>query len=135
MQIRYCQIAATRTSRSGFPFPAGAQGLLVPQRRGPGRICLLLSRGTRAKINDFYVIPAKRRRGLGSWLVGAVTEVTDGLGIERIDLSVRRDNPGALRFWESQGFMIGHHELTQFRDPHRRVGFRGALSSDFAEEA
>ena len=58
----------------------------------------------------------------------------DGLGIERIDLNVRRDNPSALKFWESQDFMIGHHELTQYRDPHKRIGIRGALSSDFAEE-
>lgn len=91
--------------------------------------------GTRAKINDFYVVPAKRRQGLGSWLARAVTEETDGLGVERIDLSVRRDNPRALTFWESQGFMIGHHQLTQYRDPQRGIGFRGALSSDFAEEA
>ena len=90
--------------------------------------------GTSAKINDFYVVPAQRREGIGSFLVQAVTEITDGLGIDRIDLNVRRDNPSALTFWESQGFMIGHHELTQYRDPHKRIGFRGALSSDFAEE-
>ncbi len=90
--------------------------------------------GTSAKINDFYVVPAQRREGIGSFLVQAVTEITDGLGIDRIDLNVRRDNPSALTFWESQGFMIGHYELTQYRDPHKRIGFRGALSSDFAEE-
>ncbi len=89
---------------------------------------------TSAKINDFYVVPAKRREGVGSFLVGAVTEITDDLGVDRIDLSVRRDNPGALKFWESQGFMIGHHELIQYRDPHKGIGFRGALSSDLDEE-
>ena len=89
--------------------------------------------GTNAKINDFYVVPSRRREGIGSFLVQTVTEITDSLGVDRIDLNVRRDNPNALKFWESQGFMIGHHELTQFRDPDERIGFRGALSSDFAE--
>ena len=67
-------------------------------------------------------------------MVRAVTEITDGLGVDRIDLNVRRDNPSALTFWESQGFMIAGHELTQYRDPHKDIGFRGALSSDFTEE-
>ena len=87
--------------------------------------------GTRAEINDFYVVPAKRRRGIGTFLVKSTIEITDSLGIGRIDLNVRRDNPEALKFWEAQGFMIGHYELIQYRDPKKRVGFLGALSSDF----
>jgi len=90
--------------------------------------------GITAKINDFYVIPSRRRSGVGSFLLRSAIEVTDSLGIEQIDLNVRRDNPDALKFWESQGFMIGHYELTQYRDPDKRVGFRGALSSDFVDE-
>ena len=87
--------------------------------------------GTRAEINDFYVVPAKRRRGIGTFLVKSTIEITDSLGIGRIDLNVRRDNPEALKFWEAQGFMIGHYELIQYRDPKKRVGFLGSLSSDF----
>jgi len=87
--------------------------------------------GTRAEINDFYVVPAKRRRGIGTFLVKSTIEITDSLGIGRIDLNVRRDNPEALKFWEAQGFMIGHYELIQYRAPKKRVGFLGALSSDF----
>ncbi len=87
--------------------------------------------GTRAEINDFYVVPARRRRGIGTFLVKSAIEITDSLGIDRIDLNVRRDNPEALKFWEAQGFMIGHYELIQYRDPKKRVGFLGALSSDF----
>lgn len=89
--------------------------------------------GKTAKVNDFYVVPSRRRQGLGARLVEAVRETTDGMGIERLDLNVRRDNPAALKFWESQGFMIGHYELTQYRDPAKRIGFLGALSSDFAD--
>ena len=87
--------------------------------------------GTRAEINDFYVVPAKRRRGIGTFMVKSAIEITDSLGVDRIDLNVRRDNPEALKFWEAQGFMIGHYELIQYRDPKKRVGFLGALSSDF----
>jgi len=87
--------------------------------------------GTRAEINDFYVVPARRRRGIGTFLVKSAIETTDSLGVDRIDLNVRRDNPEALKFWEAQGFMIGHYELIQYRDPKKRVGFLGALSSDF----
>ena len=87
--------------------------------------------GTRAEINDFYVVPARRRRGIGTFLVKSAIEITDSLGVDRIDLNVRRDNPEALKFWEAQGFMIGHYELIQYRDPKKRVGFLGALSSDF----
>ena len=87
--------------------------------------------GTRAEINDFYVVPARRRRGIGTFLVKSTIEITDSLGVDRIDLNVRRDNPEALKFWEAQGFMIGHYELIQYRNPKKRVGFLGALSSDF----
>ena len=90
--------------------------------------------GATAKINDFYVVPVRRRMGIGSFLLKSAIEITDSLGVERVDLNVRRDNPKALKFWESQGFMIGHYEMTQYRDPDKRVGFRGALSSDFANE-
>lgn len=87
--------------------------------------------GIRAEINDFYVVPARRRRGIGTFLVKSTIEITDSLGVDRIDLNVRRDNPEALKFWEAQGFMIGHYELIQYRDPEKRVRFLGALSSDF----
>ena len=87
-----------------------------------------------ATINDFYVVQKQRRRGYGSLLVESARSITDDMGIEMLDLHVRRDNPVALKFWESQGFMIGHYELTQYRDPEKRIGFQGALSSDFSNE-
>lgn len=87
--------------------------------------------GTRAEINDFYVVPARRRRGIGTFMVKSAIEITDSLGVDRINLNVRRDNPEALKFWEAQGFMIGHYELIQYRNPEKRVGYLGALSSDF----
>jgi len=87
--------------------------------------------GKRATITDFYVDTADRRKGFGRAMVRAVVAVFDSLSVEELTLTVRRDTPGALAFWEANGFMIGHHELKQFRDPTTGRAFLGALSSDF----
>ena len=136
LQIQYGhQIVAMRISQIVFPLSSPEPRVFWCLSEGsPVGFVSFSVIGTSAKINDLYVVPAQRRKGIGSFLVRAVFEITDGLGVERIDLNVRRDNPSALAFWESKGFMIGHHELTQYRNPHKRIGFRGALSSDFAEE-
>ena len=44
--------------------------------------------GASAKINDFYVVPSKRRRGIGTFLVKSAIEITDSMGVDRIDLNV-----------------------------------------------
>lgn len=85
----------------------------------------------RAEIEDFYIIPEERRQGNGSEIMRAVFRHFDSLGIEQVDLTVRRDNPNALAFWESQGFMLAKYHLRQYRDPNTGTAFRGALSSDF----
>ena len=87
--------------------------------------------GKRATITDFYVDRGERRKGVGRAMVRAVLAVFDGLGMEEVTLGVRRDTAGALAFWQANGFMIGHYELKQFRDPSTGRAFCGALSSDF----
>tara|TARA_Y100000588_G_scaffold15629_1_gene16677 strand:- start:2107 stop:2364 length:258 start_codon:yes stop_codon:yes gene_type:complete len=72
--------------------------------------------------------------GLGRFWCDRRRRLPTSLGVERIDLDVRRDNPKVLNFWETQDFVIGHYELSQYRDPEKGIGFRGALSSDFADE-
>jgi ribosomal protein S18 acetylase RimI-like enzyme len=84
----------------------------------------------RARINNFYVVPEKRRRGHGSAVVRWLFSYMDGEGVERIDLDVRRDNPGALAFWQAQGFGVAAYRLRQYRAPERGTAFAGALSSD-----
>ena len=123
-----------RISQIDFPFPVPSQGYSGVSAKDR-RLDLLQfpSAAPTQRSTTFTLFLSRRREGIGSFLVQTVTEITDSLGVDRIDLNVRRDNPNALKFWESQGFMIGHHELTQFRDPDERIGFRGALSSDFAE--
>ncbi|MBV7330555.1 hypothetical protein KFU94_20385 [Chloroflexi bacterium TSY] len=53
------------------------------------------------------------------------------MGIEQIELNVRRDNPEALAFWQAQGFRIALYQMRQYRDPQTGQSFIGALSSDF----
>ncbi len=85
-----------------------------------------------AFIEDFYILPAVRRKGHGRAAVLTLYAQLDALGVTQVDLSVRRDTPQALAFWEAQGFRIASYRLRQYRDPvaHRRRS--GALSSDFA---
>ena len=85
-------------------------------------------------VEDFYVLPSERRKGYGGAMVKALYQQLDEVGVELVELSVRRDNPQALAFWEAQGFRIALYQLRQYRDPEMRVSFVGALSSDFIAE-
>jgi len=84
-----------------------------------------------AMIEDFYVAPTERRKGYGTGIVHLLYPQFDELGIELVELNVRRDTPQALAFWEAQGFRIAHYLMRQYRDPQTRQAFIGALSSDF----
>ena len=54
-----------------------------------------------AWIATFGVLPAFRRQGIGSALLGACEE---DLGVERIRLSVRQGNENAIRLYKSFGY-------------------------------
>lgn len=83
-------------------------------------------------VEDFYVPPTERRKGYGAAMIQALYQQLDQTSIEMVELTVRRDNPQALAFWEAQGFRIGHYLLRQYREPKTGELFIGALSSDFA---
>lgn len=86
-----------------------------------------------ARVNNLYVVPEKRRQGYGAAMVQWPLSHLDGLGVERVDLDVRRDNPKALAFWQAQGFGIAGYRLRQYRDPGSGTAFVGALSSDIRD--
>jgi ribosomal protein S18 acetylase RimI-like enzyme len=86
----------------------------------------------RARVNHVYVVPGKRRQGYGTAIVRWLFRHLDRLGIERIDLDVRRDTPDALAFWQAQGFGVAGYRLRQYRAPESGTPFVGALSSDGA---
>ncbi|MFP6646283.1 MAG: GNAT family N-acetyltransferase [Candidatus Latescibacterota bacterium] len=111
---------------------ATSQTYLAEVRQGH-RVCPEFIDGNKATITDFYVDPDWRRKGVGTSMVRGTLARFDELGVEEVTLTVRRDTPTALTFWEAQGFMIGHYELKQFRDPSTGTAYHGALSSDFSE--
>ncbi|MDP6039787.1 MAG: GNAT family N-acetyltransferase [Candidatus Latescibacteria bacterium] len=90
--------------------------------------------GKKAYVHNFYVAAEFRRKGYGSAIVNWLFEHLDGLGIERLDLNVRRDTPNALAFWEAQGFGIAGYSMRMYRDPKLGTAFKGVLSSDFVDE-
>ena len=91
----------------------------------------ILKKQKQAIIHDFYIMPKARRQGRGGEAIGLFFSQADEHEVERIDLNVRRDNPTALAFWESQGFGIAQYQLRQYRDPQTGEVFEGSLSSDF----
>lgn len=82
-------------------------------------------------VEDFYVLPSERRKGYGAAMIHALYQQVDKTAIAMVELTVRRDNPQALAFWEAQGFRIAHYLMRQYRDPKTGQLFIGALSSDF----
>ncbi|MBN1811000.1 MAG: GNAT family N-acetyltransferase, partial [Anaerolineae bacterium] len=88
----------------------------------------------RVFVGNFYIIPEERRKGYGTAMVAWLLSRLDSIGVEQIDLNVRRDNPAALAFWQAQGFGIAGYRLRMYRDPESGTAFEGALSSDLAQE-
>ncbi len=62
--------------------------------------------GWEGSIDEFYVLPAHRRQGLGRALAGAVMDHMIQRGCDRIKLTVLTRNEPAMALWESLGFRI-----------------------------
>jgi len=57
-----------------------------------------------AYIEDFYLTPAMRRRGIGSKLLDYALQRAEGQNADHIALDVRAANGGAIRLYEQLGF-------------------------------
>ncbi len=55
-------------------------------------------------VNDFYVDPAMRRKGVGRALASRLLDEAKAMRVERIDLEVTPTNAAAAAFWKSMGF-------------------------------
>jgi ribosomal protein S18 acetylase RimI-like enzyme len=55
-------------------------------------------------VNDFYVDPATRRKGVGRALATKLLEEAKAMRVDRIDLEVLPSNAAAAAFWKSLGF-------------------------------
>ena len=55
-------------------------------------------------LNDLFVIPEARGRGVGNALLEQARQHARATGAKRIDLATHRDNRGAQRLYESLGY-------------------------------
>src|SRR5256886_765794 len=58
-------------------------------------------------LNDFFVDPAMRRKGVGKALATRLLDEAKAMRVERIDLEVTPTNAAAAAFWKSMGFRTG----------------------------
>ena len=61
---------------------------------------------TAAHLVLFGVQPQLRRRGLGRYVLSWLEQCAVTAGLERIDIEVRADNPGAVAFYGRQGYEV-----------------------------
>ncbi|MCH7620395.1 MAG: GNAT family N-acetyltransferase [Chloroflexi bacterium] len=55
-------------------------------------------------LEDLFVMPEFRSRGIGSMLLGAAITAAREAGYTQLGLGVAVDNPGAMRLYERKGF-------------------------------
>lgn len=55
-------------------------------------------------VQDFFVDPATRRKGVGRALATKLLEEAKAMHVDRIDLEVLPSNAAAAAFWKSVGF-------------------------------
>lgn len=64
----------------------------------------LFSAGNEAYVEELYVVPEARRRGLGEALMNAAIELAREQGCDRIDLGTDEEDEDAHRLYERLGF-------------------------------
>jgi GNAT superfamily N-acetyltransferase len=74
--------------------------------------------GASAWLDELYVLPEHRERGVGSLLLGHATGVARAAGCRAIDLEVERDHARVVSLYTRNGFL-----------PHTRVRFVKTLGS------
>ena len=79
-------------------------------------------------ISGIYTIPEVRRHGIGTQMMQWAFDQFDSVGVEQIDLYVRRDNPKAMSFYEALGFGIAGYRMRMYRKDGQVLP--GVLSSD-----
>ncbi len=55
-------------------------------------------------VNDFFVDPAMRRKGVGRALATKLLDEAKAMHVDQIDGEVLPTNPAAAAFWKSMGF-------------------------------
>jgi GNAT superfamily N-acetyltransferase len=60
--------------------------------------------GPVALLDELYVVPGRRRQGIGSALVGELLAVCRTRGVELVEINVDEGDVDAMRFYEHHGF-------------------------------
>lgn len=60
--------------------------------------------GTVALLDELYVVPHLRGRGIGSAVVGHLVATARGLGVDLVEINVDEGDVDARRFYERHGF-------------------------------
>ena len=68
-------------------------------------------------INNLAIHPAKRQRGLGTFLLARVLEEATALGAPHATLEVRRSNEPARRLYEGAGFRLVGVRTSYYTQP------------------
>jgi ribosomal protein S18 acetylase RimI-like enzyme len=79
------------------------------------------------ELEDLFVDPACRRRGIAAALVSRIAEILRALGTERLEVTA---NPHALEFYRAAGFIECGVAGTDFGDAPRMVLLTGPARSD-----
>ncbi|MGA1603306.1 MAG: GNAT family N-acetyltransferase [Prochlorothrix sp.] len=70
--------------------------------------------GRTALIDELYLPPADRGRGLGTQVLEALIQLCREQGIRMLELEVRRDNPKARGLYERLGFQQHSRDILRF---------------------
>jgi len=89
---------------------AGGETAVLVAGPGPDGLALLRfrpavwTRGLECYLAELYVVPERRRQGLGRALMDAAIELARGEGADHMDLGTSEDDVAARGLYESLGF-------------------------------
>lgn len=66
-----------------------------------------------ALLDELYVVPARRRQGIGSALLKASCELARSLGVQLMEINVDGEDRDARGFYERHGFSCMHGQSPQ----------------------
>lgn len=96
------------------PTARGRVGKPVPL--GYSIACICRGRSEMANLISIAVVPEARGRGAASLLLSSTIRRLKLRGVERLTLTVRKSNGGAIRFYERHGFTRLRRSLRYYED-------------------
>ena len=81
----------------------------------------------KAELASLAILPAYRRRGVGSALLEETIRRVKAYGIDHIDLEVRKTNLAGLRFWKKMGFVLIGEQPGFYEDGETALKMRKSI--------